>query len=519
MKNAMNRWGIFFLMMVMVITMVGCQSGAESEPAPKSTTLSYDGELAFTGLDESFTVAYNDIYGMETVTTEVDSVTSAGEENNNTVEGVLLETILNEHDLSQKDFATIRFIAGDGYGIDVTQDLLQEKDIILAFMFDGEQLDEKKMPIRVAMNDVRSMYFVSNLVEVQFIRTAKDNVEAADGPQKIMILETAMNGLEKAPYTYYDSEDQAIEVSQLFETYDVQEVGQVHFVASDGFEKSEDYGVLNEGYIKVDGVDSPLFTAPDLPKGMNVKSIMKLEVGNTVFASVEKALEVLENKTIEDNSGVSLKALIEMVGLEGNFYTFTAADGYSVEISKESLELGMIHLNNSGQYKLKFDQPLPKASGVKDILTIEVSDGSKALDAGIEMAPEPAAEGEGWVVTFEGLADGSFDFDQDRAERKLEKVSLHTERTKNDAKIPEDWEGYRVMDILSWLHVDTFESLTIIAQDGYEVMITSDLVDDETILADTKDGEMMTDDNKLQLVQNTEFSTSWVKGVVKIIVK
>jgi hypothetical protein len=45
-------------------------------------------------------------------------------------------------------------------------------------------------------------------------------------------------------------------------------------------------------------------------------------------------------------------------------------------------------------------------------------------------------------------------------------------------------------------------------------------VDGETILAVVKDGEAMTEeDNLVQLVQNTEFATTWVKGVARITVK
>lgn len=216
--------------------------------------------------------------------------------------------------------------------------------------------------------------------------------------------------------------------------------------------------------------------------------------------------------------GVALDVFMDKVGLDSAYYVFTSSDGYQVELSKKSLNKGIIYLDNSSQYKVIFDESLPKSASIKDILFIEASEGNNAVDGAAQA--EDDKNDISWTIMVDGLSDGSFDFTSDRAERKLETVQLHTERIKNDQKKPEDWEGYKVLDVLSFLKVEDFNALAITASDGFEIELSKEQIDHETILAVVKNGEPLTDtDNLVQLVQNTEFSSSWVKGVSKITVK
>lgn len=534
MKMNVKVGKVFLILMLCVLSITGCKksdtgtsNSTDSDMNTNKKGLSYKGELIFSGLENEFKVPYNDIFKMDSVTTEVKHISSSGEESVDKVTGVILDTILKEKGISQKDFSLIRFIAGDGYAIDVTSDILKDKDIILAYKFNGDYLDEKKQPLRVAINDVRSLYFVSNLATIEFVKESNTSMSSdSNSPQKVIILETATNHLESDIYTYYESEDQAIKVADLWNAYVKQEVNVVKFMASDGFEKSEDVDVLKQGYIKTTGKDIPLFTAPDLPKGMHVKYILTLTVGDTIFASAFQGIASLEKRIIDEKTGVALDVFMDKVGLDSDYYLFTSSDGYQVELSKKSLSKGIIYLDNTSQYKVIFDESLPKSASIKDILSIEASEGTNAVVGATQ------AEGDkndnkasdnhdiSWTITVDGLSDGSFDFTSDRAERKLERVQLHTERIKNDQKKPEDWEGYKILDVLSFLKVEDFNALVIRASDGFEIELSKEQIDDETILAVVKNGEPLTDtDNLVQLVQNTEFSSSWVKGVSKITVK
>ncbi len=520
-KKILCLLSIVFVLCMLFAVGCGSQKGADDAESvvteeagdASGSELSYEGSLALKGLAEEMEIAYNDIYAMEAVTTEIHHISSSGEEFTDTVTGVLLDTILSEKGDSQKNYTAIRFKAGDGYEVTVPADIISEKDIILAYDFNGEGLEEKEQPLRVAIDGVRSMYLVSNLTEIEFSNEAVVKEEAVE--KQIVLLETAVSKLNSEDFMYYDSNDKAVLVADLLTAHSLDLSGDVAFVASDGYEKVEAPEVVKQGYIKYTGEDAPLFTGKDLPKGMNIKYIMKMEAGPIAFISVASSMETLEKADIDALTGVKLSAFIAAAGIEADNYTLTADDGYSVDVAKESLADAIVYIGESGTASVQFTEAYPKNVNVNNLMSIS----AKVQETDEQPAEDQAASMEAWTVVVEGLSDGSFDLTSEKAGRKLTLVALHTERMKNDVKYPEDWEGYKVLDILSFLHVEDFNAVTVIAGDGYEYELTKDLVDDETILAVIKDGEAMGGDNKVQLVQNTEFATSWVKDVVKIIVK
>ncbi len=517
MRNKKYKWFLFMMIIIICFTVVSCSSQNVKANQSENNSLSYEGELEFSGLKESFSIAYNDIFLMEKVTASVHSVTSTGEELDNIVSGVLLENILKEHGISQNDFESIRLISEDGYAINVPKEILSQKDIILAYEFDGEYLTENEQPLRVAIDDVRSMFFVSNLVEIDF--SAFVDADSNEEGNKVIILETAINNLPVEDYNYGEVIDKAVKVSDLFSTYRSNGQHGIGFVASDGFKKTETYEILLKGYLKITGEYAPMFLAPDLPEGMHVKQILTLDADEVTFVSVAQSYNVIEERTIGNQTGIKLEKFLEMTGLDGDYYVFTAVDEYKVELSKESLEKGIILIDDTFKCIVKFDESLPKSAAISDVVTIETSDGllvvDKQSDSDVIVKESDSAE---WIITVEGLEDGSFDFSSTKAESKLECISLHTERSKNNVKYPEDWNGYKVVDLLSFLNVEDFNSLIFIAGDGYEVELLNENIDEETILAILKNDKKI-DDNTVQLVQNTKFATTWVRDVAKIVVK
>lgn len=532
MNKASNRIWSLGLVLIMIATLLSGCAGGESatEPAAQAEqeagTLHYEGELVFNGDEVSFSIPYNEIYEREPVTREVHHISSSGEESTNQVTGVVLGELLAEKGISQGDYSSVRFTAADGYAIDMPQEILAAKDVILAYEFDGEVLNEKKLPLRVAVDGERSMYYVSNLASIEFFKSDVVETEVEANERKIVLLETAASAMPSEVFTYYENEDQAILMADLTAAYCENMFAKVRFVASDGFEKIESADVINQGFLKINGEDAPLFTGRDLPKGMNVKSVTVMEAADTTFVSAAQAMTLLGEFTTNEKTGVCLADLIGLAGLEADYLVLAANDGYSVEVPKTALKDGVVYVNSDGTNTVKFAPNYPKNTKIKNLLTIEAGDGSNAIvvENGGEEAKaekeEAAVVGSDWEIEFSGLSDGSFTFTSDRAERKLERMALHTERIKNDEVKADDWEGYKVLDVLDFLHVDTFESLTIVAGDGYEVVLTADQVDEETVLAVVRNGEAMDDpDNLVQLVQNTEFSTTWVKGVARIVVQ
>jgi hypothetical protein len=308
-----------------------------------------------------------------------------------------------------------------------------------------------------------------------------------------------------------------VTVADLLEIAGVTSEDDLSFVSSDGYEKTETMEIFKQGYIKFTGEDAPLFLDPDFQKGMYIKYIMKVEAGDKTFASVASAMTAFGTTEVNGKTGVSMVDFIEMVGLDASSYVFTAADGYAVEVPSESLADGVLYINEeNGSACMKFTEENPGSWGMKDVLTVSPAEGtSTSAEASIDNSEMDLAE---WTITIEGLSDGDFDFTSDRADSKITLVELHTDKEKNEEVFPEDWTGYPITEILAWLHVDTYSSLTIVASDGYEIEIPASEIDDESIIAITKNGELLADDIVVQFVQNTQFATTWIKGVAKVVI-
>lgn len=366
---------IQFLALLLVLTLAAAACSAPVEtPAEKADPAEeqaggQEGEkIVISGLESTdIEVTVEEIKDLESVTVEATSVSSSGEENQYTVTGPLFDDLLKKYGKSQKDLVGIRLVAGDGYSIEVPPEILQNRDLILAHTIDGKPLDERTKPIRAVIPEERSMYWIRNLVKIEVLESAP-KAEVA----RVYILETLISQANAEDYTYYESTDRAVKVEELLGLLGVDSLPDTaSFVAADGFEKNEQLDIFSKGYIKFTGEDAPLFLSPDLPKGMYIKSIYLCTMGDAALVSQERAMEVLGTRQVEDKEGVDLKQLIKAAGLgDADKYLLTAADGYTVEISRDDREKGVVFKNSKEQITVFFEG-LPKSTQVKDFLSIE----------------------------------------------------------------------------------------------------------------------------------------------------
>lgn len=84
--------------------------------------------------------------------------------------GPLLETLLEEYQVSQKDFSKIKIYGKDDYDITLSRRVLEEEDIILAFGIDGEPLHEEAIPIRIIIPESDSAYWIRMVEKIEFIK-------------------------------------------------------------------------------------------------------------------------------------------------------------------------------------------------------------------------------------------------------------------------------------------------------------------------------------------------------------
>lgn len=373
MGNRVRILQFIALLLALVLIAASCsipaagptENGSEAGEQPAGQ----EGEkIVISGLESTdIEVMVTEIKDLESVTIDATSVSSSGEENQFTVTGPLFDDLLKKYGKSQGGLVGIRLVAGDGYSIEVPADVLQSRDLILAHTIDGQPLDEKTRPIRVIIPDERAMYWIRNLVKIEVL---EGTLKAEVG--RIFILETLISQTAAEDYTYYESTDRAVKVDELLALLDIDVLlDTASFIASDGFEKNEQLDVFSKGYMKFTGEDAPIFLSPDLPKGMYIKNIYLCTMGEAVLASQQMALEVLGAEEMEGKQGVNLGQLISEAGLSGaDMYLLSAADGYTVEITKEDMEKGIMYTNDDGQI-VTFFEGLPKNTQVKDFLSIE----------------------------------------------------------------------------------------------------------------------------------------------------
>lgn len=354
-----------FVLVILLVFSTSCTNKAmktAESNEPKETA-----EISIKGLEDGEkAISLEKIMELKPVTEEMESITSSGEIKKKKVTGVPLDSVLELYGVSQKNYGGVRFVAGDSYSIVVPKEVLQKRGIVLAYEVDDKKLDKKALPLMSAIPDERSMYWVKNLVEIELLEEEQSLIK------KIVFIETAVSSLEQEDYTYYESVDKAVKVTDLFKTFteDTDKKG-AFLKGVDGLEKDEDIDVLKSGYIKVTGKDIPLFLSPELPKGMHVKNILFFTYGDTTFFSLNQGLNAFEKKTVEDNEGISVKSILKEAGLNsGNKYLCTAEDGYEVEISADDIEKGLIYPRKKGGFTLMFEG-MPKETKVKGILKIE----------------------------------------------------------------------------------------------------------------------------------------------------
>jgi len=286
---------------------------------------------------QEIVISMEEILQLDTIEKEVTPVPKEDEEvQARLIKGVLLEDVFQEFaGISQKDPEAIRLIAGDGYSIEVANDLLQTREIILAYEVDGKPLEGWEKPLRSVVPDVFEMYWVKNLEKIEVVK-ARAETEV----DKIIMMESRISYIPDQEYDYYGDTDRAVRISDLLLEYD-EDPENVYALGVDGLEKNEKPDIFKSAYLKYTGNDSPMFLSEDLPHGMWIKKILYFEYGSSAYYFLSSGFEALESKTIEGKNAIRLSDIIMQCGLKpAGKYIFKAIDNYSIEMEEGSISRG-----------------------------------------------------------------------------------------------------------------------------------------------------------------------------------
>ncbi len=333
---------------VLSLTMVAC--GVKEVNTVVSPDEDFATEVTLEGLgDEAIVLDLDTIKELPIAEVAAQSLTSDGEIKVADIKGVYVKDILSQNGYDIANYESLKITAGDGYEILVPPDVLSTRDVILAFEENGITYD-KYGAFRSIIPDERAMYWVKGVANLNF----EANI-ASSGIEQIVFLDNLSQVMELEDYTYYETVEKAVAISDLIETFAiVEDETTATLLASDGLEDDKDLTTVENSYLKLTGEDAPLFTAPDLPKGMQIKGIAYLKVGNTAFVSISAMTEVPTFKEVLAQSGVEGTSYIAYdvegtetvigAGIAGNMEFVIEGDSLYLVNNEESIKINISKL-------------------------------------------------------------------------------------------------------------------------------------------------------------------------------
>lgn len=363
----------FCLMCVIILTLsvISCSSPAQKDETNTANQGSASEKLVIKGLlDKEVSIGTDELKTMQQVEKKVTAVDSAGKKTDYTVKGPLFDDVLKKYGKSQKELKGIRLVAGDGYSIEVPADVLKNRDIILALVVDGKELDSRSKPMRAVVPDERAMYWVKNLTAIEVL----ENVEKAEA-KRVIFIDTVPSSVPVQEYNYYESKDKAFKTCDLLNKFKGNLDSDFLFIKStDKLMKNETKDNFLKGYIKFTGTDSPAFVSDVLPVGMQVKNVLWFSYGEDVYFSAAGSLTYFEKISLDGKDGVKLSDITKEAGTSSSAkYVLTGVDGYTSEIESKDLENGLIYNDEKDGVSIYF-KDLPKNTNIKGLLSISAKD-------------------------------------------------------------------------------------------------------------------------------------------------
>ena len=339
-RNMKKILALIICVLSALFMLTGCGGGDDVD-----LSVNDDATILIHGLTaEDFEISMAELKEYESVTESASAQRYNGDEVKVKITGTLLSTLLEDYGYKQTDFNTIRFYGSDGYAIALNGDILANDDIVIGYYDYGEPIDSENGPFRSVVPGERAMYWVRMLYQIDF-----ENGEGAEEAEKLVFLEEAAKAIGTSDYN--GTADQAITTQSLIDKYALEKkTEKVYLLATDGLQKDELAVNFLGAYLKLTGDFAPMFTAPDLPEGMNVNEFISIRYGNTAFFSLQAALKSLQLTGFDDYEGVAFSDVLKKIGSMGaDSYKITDINGNSVTYEFTELGNSLFYLDENGE--------------------------------------------------------------------------------------------------------------------------------------------------------------------------
>ncbi|MDR2487202.1 MAG: hypothetical protein LBD12_04480, partial [Clostridiales Family XIII bacterium] len=318
---------------------------------------------------EAFTVTVSELADMDTVRRKAEAQRSNGDIVRITAVGPTLETFLSQYGRQVSDFTAVRFSSTDGYSIAVPREILEKREVVLAFMDGGKSFGKTEKPLRAVVVGERAMYWARMVERIDF-ETGTEDTQT----EKVVFLDTVLPAM-KGAYNEEDKGDAVSTIDLLTEFGGLADDGKVVMRAFDGLVKNETMQNFLKGYLKYTGEDVPQFCSPDLPEGMNLNGIVSIRTDTVLYVSLSRSAQTLPKRSLESGAeGIGFSDIVKGGGLKrANLYYLTYGDGDVAIYSEHEMAKG-VFVGKEGAWSF-----IGADGGLyKDVSTVEAAEAAEA---------------------------------------------------------------------------------------------------------------------------------------------
>ena len=266
------------------------------------------------------------------------------------MEGPLLKDVIGFAGGDLDDYAGLGMIGRDNYYCLFSREVIDSTpDLILALTVDGSaKLDDDIYPAWAGVQGQFGPYWVKQVEKIVLYEEVPSKTITS-----VWMFAALTSGIEMNKYEYYGSQDNAIDLEQVFSRLDyVDSKAFFTMKSADGFKKNEAMNMVKSRYyIKIDGADAPTNVAPYIKLGMNVQKIAWFSTNADAVVFPNMLTEYMDTNTIRGHTGIPLDEVLYEAGME----TVKAADfdiigsaGERIHVSGEELSGAILVPVSSG---------------------------------------------------------------------------------------------------------------------------------------------------------------------------